>query len=180
MRSRALTDTDRAAWASYARLVAPMPGVVVPPPEPLLLSVASQSVEAPQPAPPRLPPKAAAALHVGAAPGGLDAATWNRFRQGKLVPARTLDLHGRTAQHAYQALDAFLHGAAASSIRCVEVITGRGKGEAGGVIRREFPLWLNQPHLRGLILAATHPHALNLGSVRLLLKRARPPAQPGR
>ena len=115
----------------------------------------------------------AASVLVGAAPGGLDAATWNRFRQGKLPPARTLDLHGRTVQHAYQVLDRFLTGAAANSIRCVEVITGRGRGDTGGIIRREFPFWLNQPHLRALILAAAHPHALNPGSVRLLLRRKR-------
>ena len=55
----------------------------------------------------------------------------------------------------------------------IEIITGRGSGETGGVIRREFPLWLNGPELRSLVLAAAHPHALNPGSVRLLLRRAR-------
>ena len=173
MPRRGLTETDRAVWASYARYVAPMPGTVIPPPEPLLLSLASQAIELLQPQPARPLSQAAAALLVGAAPSGLDAATWNRFRQGKLPPARTLDLHGRTVQHAYQALNQFLTGAAANSVRCVEVITGRGRGDTGGVIRREFPLWLNQPHLRALILAAAHPHALNPGSVRLLLKRKR-------
>ena len=172
---RGLTDTDRAAWASYTRLVIRMPGVV-PLPEPLLPLAGPVEIAAapapPQPshrtAPPGLPP-----LVVGSAPGGVDASTWARFRRGKLPPTRTLDLHGRTAQRAYAALQHFLHGAAAEGVRCVEVITGRGKGEAGGVIRREFPLWLDQPHLRQLVLAAAHPHALNPGSVRLLLKRAR-------
>ncbi len=58
-------------------------------------------------------------------------------------------------------------------MRCVEVITGRGGGETGGVIRREFPLWLNLPEIRPLILGAAHPHALNQGSVRLILRRKR-------
>ncbi len=173
MPRRGLTETDRAVWASYARCVAPMPGIVVPPPESLLPPLTPQALKLPQTQPARPFSQAAAALLVGAAPGGLDAATWNRFRQGKLHPVRTLDLHGRTVQHAYQALDRFLTSAAASSVRCVEVITGRGSGETGGIIRREFPLWLNQPHLRALILAAAHPHALNPGSVRLLLKRKR-------
>ena len=43
------------------------------------------------------------------------------------------------------------------------MITGRGSGETGGVIRRELPLWLNLPALRPLVLAAAHPHAANPG-----------------
>ena len=112
-------------------------------------------------------------LAVGDAPGGLDSATWNRFRSGKLSPARTLDLHGRTAEPAFHALHGFLHGAYADGVRCVEVITGRGTGQAGGVLRRELPLWLNLPSLRPIVLAATHPHAANTGAVRVLLRRAR-------
>ena len=114
-----------------------------------------------------------ATLAVGNQPGGLDKSTWNRFRAGKLAPSRTLDLHGRTAQRAFHALHHFLHTAHADHVRCVEVITGRGSGEGGGVLRREFPLWLNLPALRPLVLAASHPHAANPGSVRLLLRRVR-------
>lgn len=86
---------------------------------------------------------------------------------------RTIDLHGRTAQRAYHALHHFLIAAHTDHVRCVEVITGRGAGETGGVIRRELPMWLNLPALRPLVLAATHPHPANPGSVRLLLRRPR-------
>jgi len=79
-----------------------------------------------------------------------------------------LDLHGHTAQRAFHSLAAFLRAASADGARCVEVVTGQG-----GVLRREVPLWLNLPELRGLVLAAAHPHAANPGSVRLLLRRAR-------
>jgi DNA-nicking Smr family endonuclease len=41
------------------------------------------------------------------------------------------------------------------------------------VLRRELPLWLNLPEIRPLVLAASHPHAANPGSVRLLLRRPR-------
>jgi DNA-nicking Smr family endonuclease len=112
-------------------------------------------------------------VSVGGQPGGLDSATWTRFRSGKLAPTRTLDLHGRTAQRAYHAVEAFLRTAHADGVRCVEVITGRGAGETGGVLRRELPLWLNLPGLRPIVLAATHPHPANPGSVRVLLRRAR-------
>ena len=116
----------------------------------------------------------AAPLIVGVQPPSVDNATWSRFRTGKLPAGRTLDLHGRTAQRAFFALQSFLGNAHADRMRVVEVITGRGSGEAGGVIRREFPLWLNLGELRPMVLAAAHPHAANPGSVRLLLRRPRP------
>jgi DNA-nicking Smr family endonuclease len=119
------------------------------------------------------PRKIAAPLTVGDQPGGIDKATWQRFRTGKLAAVRRLDLHGMTAQRAFHALVSFLRSAHADQVRCVEVVTGRGSGETGGVIRREFPHWLNLPEIRPLILGAAHPHALNPGSVRLFLRRVR-------
>ncbi len=152
---------------------------------------------------------AGAALTVGGPPGGVDKATWQRFRTGKLPASRKLDLHGMTAQRAFQALSAFLRGAHADGLRCVEIVTGRGnplgsayggssyeknadgmgRPEGTGVIRREFPVWLNRPDIRPLVLGATHPqvvnpahphaanrahpHAANTGAVRLLLRRPR-------
>jgi DNA-nicking Smr family endonuclease len=129
------------------------------------------AVAAPVIEPPRRVIPQIATLQVGSHPGGLDNASWNKFRSGKLGVVRTIDLHGRTAQRAYHALHAFLIAAHADHVRCVEVITGRGSGETGGVIKRELPMWLNLPALRPLVLAATHPHPANPGSVRLLLRR---------
>jgi DNA-nicking Smr family endonuclease len=165
---RALTDADRRAWQSYIQQVAKLPGTAAEP-----ASMVEPPSAAPGPAQPKRPKPAPAPLEVGTAPGGIDRATWSRFRAGKLAPTRTLDLHGRTLQHAHAELNAFLARAVAERLRCVEVITGRGSAEGGGAIRREFPLWLNSPALRPLILAASHPHPANPGSVRLLLRRAR-------
>ncbi len=169
-RVKRLTEQDRNDWAVYARHLALLPGRELPElPKPPELSAPMQHPALP-PTPRLLPPRPVA-VTVGDQPGGLDNATWNRFRSGKLAPARTLDLHGRTAQRAFHALHSFLHTAHADRLRCVEVITGRGSGETGGVIRREFPMWLNLPALRPLVLAASHPHAANPGSVRLLLRK---------
>ena len=66
-----------------------------------------------------------APLAIGTHPGGVDSASWHRFRTGKLPAARTLDLHGRTAQRAFHALTAFLRAAHAEGVRCVEVVTGQ-------------------------------------------------------
>lgn len=171
-RRKDLSEADRAAWALYAQYVHVLPGRAVPelPPQTVISEPVGRPVALPQV---RSAPVTSATLAVGNQPGGLDNATWNKFRSGKLAASRTLDLHGRTAQRAYHALHSFLQAAYADHVRCVEVITGRGSGEGGGVIRREFPLWLNLPALRPLVLAASHPHAANPGSVRLLLRRAR-------
>lgn len=170
-RSRAVSEAERRDWAAYARTVRPLPGqpalAFAEPPAPTPLS---------HPAHPPVPRSAGApppSLAIGNQPGGLDNASWNRFRGGRLAPQRTLDLHGRTAQRAFHALHAFLHAAQADRVRCVEVITGRGQGEGGGILRRELPMWLNLPALRPLVLAASHPHPANPGSVRLLLRRPR-------
>jgi DNA-nicking Smr family endonuclease len=164
-----LTEQDRHDWARFASQIRPLPGRTPLEPPPADPAPAAPRGAAPLPIKQRSP--LPSTLAVGTHPGGLDNGTWNRFRSGKLAPQRTLDLHGRTAQRAYHALEHFLHAAHADQVRCVEVITGRGSGEAGGVIRREFPLWLNLPSLRPLVLAASHPHERNPGSVRLLLRR---------
>ncbi len=170
-----LTEEDRRQWALYAQAIAPLPGRALPMAPPAVEPVPSPADESlPVRQKPRSSkPAQAATLAVGDNPGGVDRATWQRLRTGKLAPARTLDLHGRTAERAFHALAGFLRAAQADGVRCVEVITGRGTGEAGGVIRREFPHWLNRPDLRPLVLAASHPHPANPGSVRVLLRRAR-------
>ncbi len=173
-RAKTLTAQDSRDWAIFAHTVAPLDGRAPLP----LPDIVPPPVAAPPPPP---PPRAAtprvpappATLGVGEAPAGLDGGSWNRLRAGKLAPVRTLDLHGQTAQRAYHALEGFLAAAHGDRVRCVEIITGRGSGDAGGVIRRELPFWLNQPKLRPLVLAAVHPHAANVGAVRLLLRRSR-------
>ncbi len=166
-----LTDGDVEAWAAYARHVAAFPGRALPA---LAPELAQPAATPPAPGIERPVRKVTAAdVAVGEHPAGLDKASWTRLRTGKLLPERTIDLHGRTAQHAFVALQAFLLRAHAERVRCVEVITGRGSGEQGGVIRRELPLWLILPQLRPLVLAVTHPHSANVGSVRLLLRRTR-------
>ena len=164
-----LTEADRALWASYASRIRPLAGRGHPP------TATGPEASAAPPARPGAAGNACASaaaplapLAIGTHPGGVDSASWHRFRTGKLPAARTLDLHGRTAQRAFHSLAAFLRAAHAEGVRCVEVVTGQG-----GVLRRELPLWLNLPELRGLVLAAAHPHAANPGSVRLLLRRAR-------
>lgn len=171
-RVRALTETDAAVWASFASRIRPLSG-------PTPISQAEPAAAAPTPGklPVQTRPTPAqrpTPVQIGGQPAGVDTGTWQRFHRGKMAQARRLDLHGMTAQAAFHSLRAFLRTAHAERLRCVEVITGRGSGERGGVLWREFPMWLNLPEIRPLILAASHPHAANAGSVRLLLRRTRP------
>ncbi|HSU07063.1 MAG TPA: Smr/MutS family protein [Acetobacteraceae bacterium] len=170
--ARELTEADRAAWAGYAQVVKPLPGHARAELPAGFEPIAAAAVPARRDSVSTRARVLPLAISIGAHPPGVDRATWQRFRSGKLPPARRLDLHGHTAQHAFHALIGFLRTAHADRLRCVEVITGRGTLEVG-VIRREFPLWLNLPEIRPLVLAAAHPHAANPGSVRLLLRRIR-------
>jgi DNA-nicking Smr family endonuclease len=175
MRRRALTDSDRRVWASYVQYVAQLPGATPaePPPAPPPVIVSDPKASTPPLTPTNAAKRALVPLEVGTSPGGIDRSTWTRLRAGKLTPERTLDLHGRTVQRAHADLHAFLGAALSERLRCVEVITGRGSGETGGVLRREVPLWLNGPALRPIVLAASHPHPANQGAIRILLRRVR-------
>ena len=181
---RRLSEGERAVWETFAGRIRPLrggPAAAEPPVMQPLQTVGPDGVP-PTPAPVRqahflasrpggsAPP---VPIGIGDPSGGIDRATWQRLRSGRLEPARRLDLHGHTAQRACAALVGFLRAAHADGVRCVEVVTGRGSGAEGGVIRREFPFWLNRPDIRPLVLGAAHPHAANPGAVRLLLRRAR-------
>jgi DNA-nicking Smr family endonuclease len=175
-RARALTEVDAAEWALFARRIAPLRGrrAIVPPD----ISVQGAPPEAVRFETRTTPPARAVFLGVGDQPPGVDSAAWRQLHRAR--GTRKLDLHGMTAQHAFAALRTFLRSAHADRVRCVEIVTGRGK-EGSGVLRRELPLWLNLPDIRPMVLAAAHPqtssamhaHTANPGSVRLLLRRPR-------
>ena len=172
MGRRTLTEADRDAWSRYALQMEPSPAPRASPP-----------AEPPAPPAQRKPAPARTAeaklrrplpvIAAGERPTGIDNGSWARLQTGKLRPDRTLDLHGQTAQDAFRALHTFVVQAYAHHLRCVEVITGRGAGEVGGILRRELPLWLNLPALRPYVLALAYPHRANQGSIRILLRRPR-------
>ena len=72
-----------------------------------------------------------------------------------------LDLHGRTQAQAHTALLSFLRGAQSRGAKNVLVITGKGArasdGERG-VLKRQVPLWLKLPELRGLVVGFEQAH----------------------
>lgn len=179
-RRRTVTEEEASLWRRFvaAAGITPLrpaedPAPQPPEPEPDRIAAsplprartADRARNAPQP-----PPD----LAIGVAPGGLDRKRWDDLRRGRTRPERTLDLHGRRADDAHEAVRRFVLGAQAEGLRCVAIVTGKGTGETGGVLRRELPHWLNAPPLRGVILAIAHPHRANTGAVHLLLRRKRP------
>ncbi len=107
---------------------------------------------------------------------GLDRRTMDRLRKGQFRPEIRLDLHGRTADEAVRAVTRFLENAQASSRRCVLVVTGKGSlRDGGGVLRREFPNWLNLPANRKRVLGFTmaRPKDGGGGAFYVLLRRQR-------
>jgi DNA-nicking Smr family endonuclease len=179
---RRLSDKERAEWLTFTHALGAKP--LRPAEATKAIAVASVPVAPVVTGPlsgpaPASPPRATrpirptlGELTVGGPAAGLDSASWDRLRRGRMRPERVLDLHGRTVQAAFGAFEHFIGAARADGIRCVEIVTGRGAGE-GGALRRELPLWLNLPQMRGAILAATHPHRANVGAVVLLLRRIR-------
>ncbi len=172
-RRRGLSLEEARLWHGFvaASGIVPLrPEVIMAPPPPVALAP-PPPVPAPAPPPPRAIPLPE--LSVGTAPGGVDRRRWDALRRGRLAPERTLDLHGRRAEDAHRAVAAFVSQAQAEGLRCVAIVTGKGTGETGGVLRRELPHWLNGPGLRPLILAVAHPHSANTGAVHVLLRRRR-------
>jgi DNA-nicking Smr family endonuclease len=176
-RRRVLSEDEAALWQGFvtATGIVPLrPAAFAEPPTDPPGAPPPVTVAPPPPVPAPPPPQRPAPLPelaVGVAPGGVDRRRWDALRRGRLAPERTLDLHGRRAEEAHQAVTRFIAQAQAQGLRCVAIVTGKGTGETGGVLRRELPHWLNAPALRPMILAVAHPHSANTGAVHVLLRR---------
>lgn len=166
-------------FAHQKAAVADEPPVATParPPE----SAAAPALPVPKPTVYR-PPVPPPALHDANVPlldhrrsPGLDKSTAGRFAKGMMEIEATIDLHGLTQPVAHAALTRFVGGSADLGRRCLLVITGKGNREGSGILRTEVPRWLNEPGLRGQILAFTHaqPKHGGTGALYVLLKRRR-------
>ena len=107
----------------------------------------------------------------GAAPG-LDCATQQKMRRGKISMQARIDLHGMTQDEAHRALKDFLYDCQAAGLRAVLVVTGKGAG-GEGVLRAAVPKWLNEGENRQMVRAFSHaqPKDGGEGALYVLLKR---------
>jgi DNA-nicking Smr family endonuclease len=186
---RGKTPDDATLWQRVAEGIAPLPAKAkrktakiarpAPPAKPEQPAKPVKPVKAKlppaKPAPPPLPP-----LAHGLAPG-LDAASLERLRRGKMPIEAKLDLHGFTLEAAHKALADFVARSAERERRALLVITGKGGRAAGdgetprGTLRESVPRWLNEPALRSKILAfaQAQPKHGGAGALYVLLKRKR-------
>lgn len=188
MSKRKLTDEEQALWRHVAGGVEPL-GVrrrrrAEEPPEDASEEPASKQAparrEPPTAASKPEPPKPKAPDLPEVRPGasaGLDKRTALRLRRGQLRPEARVDLHGHTQSEAHATLDRFITDSHLAGRRCVLVITGKGSVQdpQGGVLRQMTPRWLNQPSMRGKVLAIEHaqPKDGGHGALYVLLKRKR-------
>ncbi|HEX3882800.1 MAG TPA: Smr/MutS family protein [Stellaceae bacterium] len=167
-RRRLATGEDGDLWRRAMRDVAPLGERRPPPPEPPP-AAAAPSASRPDPMPlppiaPDLPPLDRFA--------GIDRASAERLKRGRVAIEARLDLHGMTQAEAHHALAGFVAGGRTAGRRCVLVITGRGVA-GGGVLRHAVPRWLDEPGLRRhlLAIAPAQPRDGGNGALYLLLRR---------
>ena len=142
----------------------------------------------PRPTPdPRHPtPDARLAGGRPAAPAEIDRRTHRQVAAGKVPIDAVLDLHGLNQEVAHSRLRGFLMGCRAKGHRMVLVITGKGAkaarsddwptdGSRGGVLRRNVPLWLDDPELRAIVVsyAAAGVRHGGEGALYIRLRKAR-------
>jgi DNA-nicking Smr family endonuclease len=177
-------DDDAALWGQIAGTVKPLkrrraapapekPGGNVKPAAEAPVETPARSAKPRPPAPTHVPP---APLAPGAA-SGIDKRTAQRLRRGQIRIEGRIDLHGMTQVEAYRNLSDFLKSSATAGRRCVLVITGKGmrEGAGSGILRSEFPRWLNEAALRPLILgfAVAQPKDGGGGAFYVYLRRHR-------
>ncbi|MEM7170100.1 MAG: Smr/MutS family protein [Pseudomonadota bacterium] len=129
--------------------------------------------------PPVKAPKLAKPLGHGTV-ADMDKRKADRFRRGQLSIEGRLDLHGYTQERAHGILTRFLAESQNRGLRCVLVITGKGRkddpfGAGTGVLRQAVPQWLNQAPNRQRILSFSYaqPKHGGEGAIYVLLKRLR-------
>ena len=106
---------------------------------------------------------------------GLDRRTALRLKRGQLAIEARLDLHGMTQAAAHRELAAFVARMSGQGKRVLLVITGKGTKEGSGVLRQAAPRWLDEPGLRGRVLAIAPavPRDGGDGALYVLLRRER-------
>jgi len=154
---RATRDVKRLAGRSEAPLA--------PPPRPAVKKADAPRRTLPAPV---LPPLTLNRF------AGIDRASAERLKRGRLAVEARLDLHGMTQAEAHRALSMFIRMSRADGKRCVLVITGRGSVGAG-VLKGAVPRWLDEPEFRPhlLAIATAQPRDGGSGALYVMLRRTR-------
>jgi DNA-nicking Smr family endonuclease len=167
-RGRGLSDGERVLWREITRSIAPLRPTAPEATEaasearvPAPIAAPLQSVRPQQPRPKAETPPALAPLGRRAK---------QRVVRGRDPIDGRLDLHGLTQAEAHDALLGFLHTAQSRGARLVMVITGKGRGGEGGVLKRQVPLWLALPEFRAMVVGFEEAHQRHGGEGALYLR----------
>jgi DNA-nicking Smr family endonuclease len=165
-RWRRPTQAEKALWGAATRDVRPLdPRLASPVPAP-----------APEPEPEKIVPLPVGLSPAPRASGGVDRATVERLKRGRVVVEGRIDLHGMDQKTAFAALMGFVDTSSRSGKRALLVITGKGAlADGGGVLRRNAPSWLMASPLAGRILTIEPAHIRHGGdgAFYVLLRRRR-------
>lgn len=78
------------------------------------------------------------------------------IKKNRILIDLKIDLHGFTVREAEGRIEKFIQNAYLENKRYLLVITGKGKAEDGGILRKNLTNWLNLPSIRPLILSYSH------------------------
>lgn len=101
--------------------------------------------------------------------------TMKRIKKGRMHVERTLDLHGLSAELAYDTFHQFITEAYSAHCALVLVITGKGKLSSEGILRRSFSRWAEDAVFRPMIVGIAHAakHHGGQGAFYVRLRRKR-------
>jgi DNA-nicking Smr family endonuclease len=91
----------------------------------------------------------------------IDRGLYQRIREEATRIDARIDLHHHTLESAHRTLHAFILSMRERGKRTLLVITGKGRGPAQGVLRRDLPRWLQEAPFKEHVLSfarAATPH----------------------
>ena len=92
------------------------------------------------------------------------------FLKPKTQLSPKLDLHGKTVQAAFDDFGDFIAAHKKLGTKRICIVTGKGiKGE--GILKKEFPMWLDRPDIKSKISKVEVPPPNNEGALFIYLKR---------
>jgi DNA-nicking Smr family endonuclease len=168
-RGRRLSDGERILWREITRGIQPLRPIAAAEMEAETDANASPT---PKTRPPHLakPQPARPKTESPAVLAPLGRRAKQRVARGRDPIDGRLDLHGLTQAEAHAALLRFLHTAQTRGARLVMVITGKGRGGEGGVLKRQVPLWLALPEFRAIVFGYEEAHQRHGGEGALYLR----------
>lgn len=157
-KKRGLSGEDRALWNEIVKSIKPLPGRRTKSGhEPEALAIEDQIAKGAETRNRPVTP-APLAKRQPAPLAPMDRRLKQKLSRGSAGIDARLDLHGHTQAEARSRLLRFLEAAQAREQSLVLVITGKGKRSeedwsgAGGVLKRQVPLWLSLPEFRPLVI----------------------------